>query len=328
MPKPFAFLIAVLLLIPQSLPAESGESNGIWINPALGIATPGEAADRLRRPFIDWLHLHQPVPAGLAPDEAFFAFRQGPGFSYSGKLFTCIDILGAFDNGMFTTYAGEGMGSKLDWSEGSRVVEYCLGYRNLALLDPIPEADMAMPDFRADKLTLLRLAPTALLIDQSEMCRAAHFESRGRPERVAYWPWGRTSAIDRRTTIAVGSPWREGQAAEWALWGEGEPRSFKGLTFVPRLYFEKAHNLYFIEIWGIGRRRAIPGAALVALVGGSLPWGLDRRPPEIAEIYFEPHVAVLTHDPRRDLFRFRNFDDYYPAMLDNGFVIHHCYGWL
>ena len=47
-------LPAFLIFLALTPLAQAGESEGIWINPTLGISTPQEAVDRLRQPFHSW----------------------------------------------------------------------------------------------------------------------------------------------------------------------------------------------------------------------------------------------------------------------------------
>ena len=317
-------LSAVLVFLALIPPAQADENEGIWINPALGISTPEEAAWRLAQPFHQWLYRHLPEDAYVPVKDAFFVFEHWREDIYSDKLTDCVDVLEAHGEQYIPDYRGEELGSLLDWGLGWETIEFCLAYQNLALLEPIDVEDTQTPDFLADKMTLLRLAPPVFLIGQKKPCSAVAFELMDRPELAVRTYPVRVPYFVRRTTFVLGTPWHEDLPAEWALWSEGEPQTLKGITFVPKVFFENAKDLYVIEIWGVGQRRAIPGNALVALVKRNSHW--EPRPPDIDEVYFEPHVSVLTHDRRRDLFRLRNFDDYYPTMLRRAISIHRCYG--
>lgn len=135
-------------------------------------------------------------------------------------------------------------------------------------------------------------------------------ELRGDADRLwgspkSYFAWGPNFAEE---IFLEGQPWNRGMPLDsWAVWAEVPEERVAALRFAPRIRFESHKKRFWIEVWGVGLWPETGDLVLVATYGygtrseHSLPhrwWGPGGK------------VAVLCHDPRLDMFRFMNHDDY------------------
>jgi hypothetical protein len=117
--------------------------------------------------------------------------------------------------------------------------------------------------------------------------------------------WGPRFAEE---TFLEGRPWDRGMPLNsWAVWAEAPEERAAGLRFAPRIRSESHKKRFWIEVWGVGLWPETGDLVLVATYGyGTL--SEHSRP----HLWWGPDggVAVLCHDPRLDMFRFMNLEDY------------------
>ena len=319
-----AFL-AFLALIPV---AAADESEGIWINPASGVSSPEEAAERLHQPFYQWLGRLLPDmekirgPAlykdleTLTPETGFLILRDRFRHSASGRIYNCAALLDYFDHmGKYSVALGDKAGSDITWYLGDNVLDYCIAYRNLARLQPVQREDTTTPDFLANKLTLQRISPAAFSGGKGSAttCRAIRYETGNRPLAPFYklrvYPY-----FGRHTPVVAGEPWRESLPATWAVWPAGDLQSLQGVRFFSKIHFEDSRYYFTLAVWGAGRWPPQAGVSLIVLVSGGPSH--NRYGHRVHEAQHQGRTTVLSHDRRLDIFRFRNVTEYRPYAFD------------
>jgi len=123
----------------------------------------------------------------------------------------------------------------------------------------------------------------------------------------SYFDWGPHFA---RENFLEARPWRRGkQLARWAVWAAAPEERVAGLRFAPRIRFESHDERYSIHVWGVGLWPETGDLVLVVTYGFGYGRLSEFAPPFR---WWGPGglVALLCHDPRLDMFRFMNIEDY------------------
>jgi hypothetical protein len=182
----------------------------------------------------------------------------------------------------------------------------CMVYRHVMTLRAHEGEIETETTFLATKNTVARLSPV-LFQNQNwhSFYGAMMAELWGSPK--SYFAWGPNFAEE---TFLEGQPWNRGMPLDsWAVWAEAPEERVAGLRFAPRIRFESHDERFSIQIWGVGLWPETGDLVLVVTYtfgyGPLSEHALPRR-------WSGPggKMAVLCHDPRLDMFRFMNLEDY------------------
>jgi hypothetical protein len=180
----------------------------------------------------------------------------------------------------------------------------CLVYRHVMALRPYEGELETEATFLGTQHTVARLSAVLFQhIDSDGFYGAMMAELWGSPK--SYFAWGPNYAEE---TFLEGRPWDRGMSPnDWAVWAEAPERRVAGLRFAPRIRFESHDERFSIQIWGVGLWPET-GDLVLVVTYGYIPVYEHSRPYR----WWGPggKVAVLCHDPRLDMFRFMNLEDY------------------
>jgi len=192
----------------------------------------------------------------------------------------------------------------------------CLTLMHVMALRPYEGKLETETTFLATKHTVARLSPVLFQnLNWHSFYGAMTAELWGSPK--SYFDWGPHFAQEN---FLEARPWRRGkQLARWAVWAAAPEERVAGLRFAPRIRFESHDERYSIEVWGVGLWSETGDLVLVATYGFGYGRLSEFAPPFR---WWGPggQVAVLCHDPRLDMFRFMNIDDYNLEMNTLGLL--------
>ena len=300
MPRFFPSAIAGFLLLCPTLavPAEAGDSDGLWINPALGIATPEEAAALMLKPFDDSFPPIGPRPERQYPNDDW-SFHD----TTNGALrpvSNCAEMLQAYRDGL----------TPVVWRPGVWALQECLTLSHLTALRPLAGRPAGHPDFLARRETILRLSPVIFSGGNlRNTCDAIRAELAGRPDRYDYASHG--DADFRRLPLIEAKPSRDRPDDVWALWPLGEKIEIRGIEAITSMILDLSYFSYLFELWGVGALAETGAPVLVLLVVENYKDGA---------LGHVPKPAVLSYDPALDMFRFLNLRDFEPEFAERPYA--------